>query len=87
VSEPGDGLVLGSGFSGVIDEVVYRTVSEQEPFEIDRQVEVGLNYPTSIRFNQEGRLNERFHSAPVEIPLTHERRTVKITVDMAGVIR
>jgi prepilin-type N-terminal cleavage/methylation domain-containing protein len=87
VTEPGDALVLGNGFSGVIDEVVYRTVSDLEPVNVDQQVEIGLNYPTSIRFNQEGRLNERFHSAPVAIPLTHERRTVTITVDMAGVIR
>ena len=80
-------LVLGNGFSGVIDEVVYKTVSELDPFEIDRVVDVNLNYPRTVRFNQEGRLNERFHTEPVLIPLSHEGRTVTITVDMAGVIR
>ncbi len=87
VSEPGDALVLGNGMSGTIDEVIYRTAGDLEPFEIDRQVDVNLNYPTSVRFNQEGRLNERFHTEPVTIPLSHEGRTVTITVDMAGVIR
>jgi prepilin-type N-terminal cleavage/methylation domain-containing protein len=85
-ADPAAALVLG-GFSGTIDEVVYRTVSDLDPFEIDRQVTVSLNYPLSVRFNQDGRLNERFHTGPVEIPLSHEGRTVTVTVDLAGVIR
>jgi prepilin-type N-terminal cleavage/methylation domain-containing protein len=87
VTAPSDALVLGGGFSGVMDEVLYKTVSAQDPFEIDRQVDVKLNHPLSVRFNQDGRLNERFHDQPVEIPLAHENRTVTIKVDMAGVIR
>lgn len=87
VAGPSDVLVIGGGVSGVVDEVLYRTVSELDPFEIDRQVDIKLNYPLSVRFNQEGRLNEQFHDRPVELTLAHENRTVKITVDMAGVIR
>jgi prepilin-type N-terminal cleavage/methylation domain-containing protein len=85
--EPSSSLVLGGGFSGAIDEVVYRTVGDLDPFEIDRAVDVKLTYPTSIRFNQDGRLNDRFHAEPVVIPLSHEGRTVEVTVDLAGVIR
>jgi hypothetical protein len=85
-SAPSDALSLG-GFTGLIDEVLYRTVGELEPFEVDRQVTVDLKYPLSVRFNHDGRLNERFHTEPVVIPLSHEGRTVTVTVDRAGVIR
>jgi hypothetical protein len=85
-TEPSSALVLG-GFSGIIDEVIYRTVGETDDFKLDRQVAVDLNYPTTVRFNRDGRLNERFHNQPVVIPLSHEGRTVSITVDLAGVTR
>lgn len=85
-ADPLGALTLG-GFVGVIDDVVYRTVGEVDPFEIDRLVSLDLKYPTTVRFNRDGRLNERFHSGAVVIPLSHEGRTVVVTVDSAGVIR
>jgi prepilin-type N-terminal cleavage/methylation domain-containing protein len=87
IDVPQDGALQVGGFVGIVDDVVYRTVSELDPFEIDRQVSVDLKYPTTIRFNRDGRLNERFHAEPVVIPLSHEGRAVIVTVDYAGVIR
>jgi prepilin-type N-terminal cleavage/methylation domain-containing protein len=85
-TDPASALVIG-GFLGTVDEVIYKTVGDLDPYEIDRLVSVKLNYPLTVRFNRDGRLNERFHTEPVVIPLSHEGRTVEVTVDLSGVIR
>jgi prepilin-type N-terminal cleavage/methylation domain-containing protein len=84
--EPDGALRLG-GFAGTIDEVVYRTVGDTDPFEVDGQITTSLTRPVVIRFNRDGRLNERAHAEPVEVPLSHESKTVTVTVDLSGVIR
>ncbi len=87
VEVPPDGALTIGGFSGIVDEVLYRTASEDEPFELEPGVDFKFTAPLTVRFDGEGRLNERFHRERVTIQLTHEAKTATVTVDLAGVIR
>jgi hypothetical protein len=85
-AERSGALIIG-GFAGLVDDVIYRTAGELEPFDLDPQVNVKLASPLTVRFDVDGRLHERFHEGPVEIPLEHEGRKITVTVDPAGIIR
>ena len=85
---PKDGaLVIGGGVAALIDTVTYVTVSEGEPFNLERGVTFDLKAPLSIRFDGEGRLDRRTHGGTVMVALVQEERREEVTVDLAGVIR
>ena len=79
--------VGGRGFQGRIDEVRYDTLGLGETQDLDPSVEIGFQGPIFIRYDEEGRLDPRFHQGPVVIPLLFEGETVTVTVEGSGVVR
>ena len=77
----------GGGFEGRIDEVVYRTVDEEQVEELDGAVEIPLQAPLLVRFDADGRLDPRIHDAEVVIPIEVEGERREVHIDLSGVVR
>lgn len=82
-------LILGgSGFSGLLDEAVYRSRQLEEEFELDAALLVPVEGPLEVRFDKDGRLDPRVHpEGPVKIPLELEDEKTAILVEPSGVMR
>jgi prepilin-type N-terminal cleavage/methylation domain-containing protein len=77
----------GGGFAGRIDEVVYRTVDEEQVDELDGSVEIPIQGPVLVRFDADGRLDPRIHDAEVVIPIEVEGERREVHIDLSGVVR
>lgn len=89
--ERGDRLTFGSKtWDGLIDEVIYRTVDEDEvtPLADGQPVFIDHKIPVRVRFDAEGRLDPRVHDAEVVLKLIdQEGATRSVRVDLTGLIR
>ena len=80
-------LELGRGFSGRLDEVLYRTLDEEPAERLDGTVSLESSVPQVLRFDAQGRLDRRLHDGPVVIALLGEAESVRITINLQGVVR
>jgi len=81
----------GKTYNGLMDEVLYRTVEEDEAVILaDGRVPVGfdLKVPLRVRFDREGRLDRRVHASAIVVRLKDdEGATRDVRVDMTGLFR
>jgi prepilin-type N-terminal cleavage/methylation domain-containing protein len=86
--ESTDRLRLGArGFTGFLDEVIYRTLEETQVVELERGVELLLEHPLELRFDDRGRLDSRIFPGGMTLRLRLEEEVRVVTVDRDGVIR
>jgi prepilin-type N-terminal cleavage/methylation domain-containing protein len=84
---PESALVFGAGFGGLMDEAEYYTTGAAETIPFEAGVDVETKTPIVVRFDRDGRLNDKFHSGPVTVPFLLEDRRESTTVDLSGVVR
>jgi prepilin-type N-terminal cleavage/methylation domain-containing protein len=77
----------GRGFHGFLDEINYRTMEEAEVIELERGVRLDMENPIEVRFDSEGRLDPRLHTAPLSIPVRLEDERRELKLDLSGVVR
>jgi hypothetical protein len=89
--ETGDRLAFGSKtWDGLIDEVIYRTVEDDEVTVLADGQPVFFDHksPVRVRFDAEGRLDPRVHDAEVVVKLKDmEGATRNVRVDLTGLMR
>ncbi len=89
--ETGDRLTFGSKtWGGLIDEVIYRTVEDEEVTMLAEGQPVFFDHktPVRVRFDAEGRLDPRVHDAEVVVKLKDiEGATRSVRVDLTGLMR
>lgn len=89
--ETGDRLTFGSKtWDGLIDEVMYRTVEDEEVTTLADGQPVFFDHksPVRVRFDAEGRLDPRVHDAEVVVKLKDiEGATRSVRVDLTGLMR
>ena len=79
----------GKGFQGRLDEILYRTVEEDEllPLAEGKGPVFGFQENLVVRFDSQGRLDPRFHSEALTIGVQDEDSSREVRVDLSGVIR
>ncbi len=89
--ERADRLKFGSKtWKGRIDEVIYRTVEEEESEQLANGEPVFFDHkgPVHVRFDSEGRLDPRVHEQEVVVKLKGEDGGARVVrIDMTGLMR
>jgi prepilin-type N-terminal cleavage/methylation domain-containing protein len=83
----GSALVFGGGFAGRFDEAEYFTTSAPEVVEFESGVDLSGATSVVVRFGRDGRLNEKFHAAPVVAKLVLDGDSAAVAVDVSGIVR